>query len=146
TGSVWRSWLVAAVFLVHPLQVDTVAWVTERKNVLSTFFWMLTLLAYARYVRSSEGEPQRHRDTEEKQKKTGLRASVPLWFTLALVFFALGLMSKPMLVTVPCVMLLLDYWPLNRFRYQGSGIRVRGSLLVLEKVPFFAMAIVVGLI
>jgi Flp pilus assembly protein TadD len=147
TRKMWVSWFVAALFAVHPLQVDTVAWVTERKNVLSTMFWMLTLLAYARYARGSEREPQRHRGTEsEGIQKKSLCASVPLWFALCLVFFALGLMSKPMLVTVPFVLLLLDYWPLGRFGVQGSGFRVQGSRLVLEKIPFFAMAIAVGLI
>ncbi len=88
----WPSAFVAALFALHPLHVESVAWVSERKDVLSTFFWMLTLWAYARY------------------------AEAPKWDTylLTILFFALGLMAKPMLVTLPFVLLLLDYWPLNR--------------------------------
>jgi protein O-mannosyl-transferase len=92
TGQRWRSALVAALFALHPLQVNSVAWVAERKNVLSTVFWMLTLLAYVRYT------------------------ARPGWgrYTLVFALLALGLMAKPTLVTLPCVMLLLDFWPLRR--------------------------------
>jgi tetratricopeptide (TPR) repeat protein len=92
TGAVWRSALVAALFAVHPLHVESVAWVSERKDVLSTFFWMLTLLAYGWYAR-----------------RPGLGR-----YTAVMASFALGLLAKPMLVTLPCVLLLLDYWPLRR--------------------------------
>ena len=93
TGSIGRSAMVAALFAVHPLNVESVAWVAERKNLLCTLFWLLTLWAYLRYVRR------------------------PDWkrYSLVVVSFALGLLSKPMVVTLPFVMLLLDYWPLGRF-------------------------------
>src|SRR5881227_556777 len=93
TGSLWRSAFVAAVFAIHPLHVESVAWVSERKDVLSAVFFMLTLAAYARYTR---------------------RSSIANYLLMTF-FFALGLMSKPMLVTLPFVLLLLDYWPLARF-------------------------------
>ena len=95
TGTVWRSALVAALFAWHPLHVESVAWVTERKDDLSTFFGFLTLWAYLRHV---EGGGKR-------------------FYWLALFCFALGLMAKSMLVTWPCVLLLLDYWPLHRLRF-----------------------------
>ena len=98
TGFLWRSAFVAAVFAIHPLRVESVAWVSERKDVLSGLFFMLTVGAYGRYV--------------EKSKVQDPRSKV--FYGLALVFFALGLMSKPMLVTLPFVLLLLDYWPLGR--------------------------------
>src|ERR1035438_1950804 len=93
TAAIWRSAFVAAVFAVHPLHVESVAWVAERKDVLSGFFFMLTLWAYVRYVRNP--------------------GSLIRYLAVAF-FFALGLMSKPMLVTLPFVLLLLDYWPLCR--------------------------------
>jgi tetratricopeptide (TPR) repeat protein len=92
TGTVWRSAAVAALFAVHPLHVESVAWIAERKDVLSTFFWMLTLLGYVRYA---------------KHRSVGR-------YLLVMLFFALGLMAKPMLVTLPFVLLLLDLWPLGR--------------------------------
>src|SRR5205823_12097795 len=95
TGSRWRSAIVAALFALHPLQVNSVAWVAERKNVLSTLFWILTLLAYVRYA-----------------AKPGLAR-----YALVFVLMALGLLAKPALVTLPCVMLLLDFWPLGRLRW-----------------------------
>ena len=88
TKSLWQSAFVAAIFAIHPLHVESVAWVAERKDVLSTFFWMLTLGAYVFYV-----------------ERRGLKR-----YLLILFFFALGLMAKPMLVTLPFVLLLLDYW------------------------------------
>jgi tetratricopeptide (TPR) repeat protein len=124
-GAVWRSALVAALFALHPLHVESVAWVSERKDVLSTFFFLLTLGAWVRYV-------------QKRASGVWRLASGDYW--LALVFFALGLMSKPMLVTLPFVLLLLDYWPLERFKVQGSRFRVQS--LVWEKVPFFALAAV----
>ena len=93
TRAVWPSAVVAALFAVHPLNVESVAWVAERKNLLSTLFWLLTMWAYVVYVRRSGW----------------------LRYLLVLGAFVLGLMSKPMLVTLPCVLLLLDYWPLGRF-------------------------------
>ncbi|MGO9689962.1 MAG: glycosyltransferase family 39 protein, partial [Syntrophobacteraceae bacterium] len=91
TKSPWKSAFVAALFAVHPLHVESVAWVAERKDVLSTFFWMLTMGAYIHYV-------------EHPRLKN---------YLAVLIFFALGLMAKPMLVTLPFVLLLLDYWPLQ---------------------------------
>ena len=105
TGALWRSAFVAAVFAIHPLRIESVAWISERKDVLSAVFFMLTLGLYVRYVRYP---------------------SVKRY--LAVVSsFALGLMCKPTLVTVPLVLLLLDYWPLHRFRPyfpQGSGYKI----------------------
>ena len=93
TGAFWRSAFVAVLFAVHPLNVESVAWIAERKNVLSTLFWMLCMLAYASYAKKPE------------LKK----------YLLIFVPFILGLLAKPMLVTLPCVFLLLDFWPLKRF-------------------------------
>lgn len=118
TGSRWPSALVAALFAVHPLHVQSVAWVAERKDVLSTFFMLLTILAYWRYC-----------------SKPG----VARYAAVALAY-ALALMSKSMAVTMPALLLLLDYWPLERWR------RVRTRTLLLEKLPLFLMAAVVGTI
>ena len=137
TGAVWRSAFVAALFALHPINVDSVAWVTERKSVLSTLFWLLTMWAYAGYAQRG-GPP-----------KAGLipsRAS-PWWrYLITLLLFALGLLAKPMLVTLPFVMLLLDYWPLGRFSFKQSlKSFTRASpvfRLVTEKIPFFALSAV----
>ena len=94
TGAIWRSAFVAALFAWHPLHVESVAWASERKDVLSAFFWMLTLIAYARYTKS---------DTRRTAVKNGLLSP---FYWLALIFFACGLMSKPMVVTLPFVLLL----------------------------------------
>jgi tetratricopeptide (TPR) repeat protein len=109
TGRIWSSALVAALFAVHPLRVESVAWVAERKDVLSAFFWMLTLFLYSRFVRATHS-----------------------WirYGAVVVSFGLGLMAKPMLVTLPVVLLLLDYWPLHRF----------GLASIREKIPLFAMS------
>lgn len=143
TGAHWRSAIVAALFALHPLHVESVAWLSERKDVLSTFFLFLTLGAYARAVGSPQpgAAAKGTLDSGPGTWNLGLRS----WDLIAaLVFFALGLMSKPMLVTVPFLLLLLDYWPLNRFRFAGSGQRTvdwRQLLrMVLEKAPFFALA------
>ncbi len=105
TGALWRSALVAALFGLHPLHVESVAWISERKDVLSTLFFMLTLLAYCHYVR----------------RPTVLR------YAAVFVLLALGLMSKPMLVTAPLVLLLLDYWPLGRIGVDGGRWTVNGG-------------------
>lgn len=123
TGKFWPSALVAALFAWHPTHVESVAWVCERKDLLSTFFMVLTLWTYGRYV----------------AKPT------PGKYFAALILFAMGLMSKPMLVTLPCVLLLLDYWPLNRLRLPSmNGDKNEGGVpwtkLVLEKIPFFALS------
>ena len=135
TGGLWRSGLVAALFALHPLHVESVAWVAERKDVLSTLFWILTLWAYLGYV-----------------KRPGVKR-----YLLTLVPFALGLMAKPMLVTLPFVMLLLDYWPLERIQLGQSFLghtgqshpsiiakkpRTQVFRLLMEKTPFFALAAV----
>jgi protein O-mannosyl-transferase len=111
TGTRWRSAFVAFVFGLHPLHVEAVAWIAERKEVLSGFFWMLTLWAYLRYVK---------------------RPSLAKYF-LVLLGLCCGLMSKPMIVTLPIALLLLDYWPLGRFG------RVPARRLILEKIPLFAV-------
>ncbi|MGO8763563.1 MAG: tetratricopeptide repeat protein [Limisphaerales bacterium] len=123
TRATWRSLALAALFGWHPLRVESVAWIAERKDVLSTFFLMLTLLFYAKYV-------------EEKQTESS-KSTASYW--TAVLMFALGLMSKAMLVTAPFVLLLLDYWPLKRipdFRFRISDF----IHLLREKIPFFALA------
>jgi Flp pilus assembly protein TadD len=168
TGAVWRSAAVAALFSLHPWQVETVAWVAERKNVLSTFFLLLTLWAYARYVevqslkskvQSPKSEVQSRRAERRGQKPEASNTlHAPrftlhafFYYVLALVLFALGLMSKPMLVTLPFVLLLLDYWPLGRSAEwgvrsaesgtgQGNSLATGWGKLWLEKLPFFAMS------
>lgn len=118
TDSLWPSAFVAAAFALHPMHVESVAWIAERKDVLSTFFWLLTMWAYVRFV----GRPK------------------PANYLLAIVFFTLGLMAKPMLVTLPFVLLLLDYWPLERFG--GRSV----FYLIREKIPFFILAFVSGIV
>jgi Tfp pilus assembly protein PilF len=118
TGALWRSALVAALFAIHPLRAESVAWVAERKDVLSGLLFMLTLGAYARYA----GRPS---------------ARGYCW---VLLFFALGLMAKPMLVTVPVVLLLLDYWPLRRSGAETGTLTRRLRALVVEKLPLLALS------
>jgi tetratricopeptide (TPR) repeat protein len=131
TGALWPSAFVAALFAWHPLHVESVAWISERKDVLSTFFALLTLLAYLRHAQRVTSAPVRSR----------FMFHVSRFYWLALIFFTLGLMAKPMLVTLPFVMLLLDYWPLRRV--SGVGFRVSGVPgLVLEKWPFFLLTII----
>jgi len=117
TGAIWRSAFVAAVFAIHPLRVESVAWIAERKDVLSGVFFMLTLLAYLYYVRV----PRVKR------------------YLVVVFMFACGLISKPMLVTLPFVLLLLDYWPLDR---------IKGQLWnrVAEKIPLIALSVVSSVI
>jgi protein O-mannosyl-transferase len=148
TGALWRSAAVAALFALHPLHVESVAWIAERKDVLSTCFALLTLWAYARYVDESRTRAQ--------------RPARRLFYGLTLALFALGLMSKPMLVTLPFVLLLLDFWPLERWRVvrlnpsaAGGKTRKRVAIaespaspslgwLALEKAPFLALSAVVS--
>jgi tetratricopeptide (TPR) repeat protein len=131
TGAPWRSAFVAAVFAVHPLRVESVAWIAERKDVLSGVFFMLTLLAYARYV-------------------SGERSL--LRYLLVAFFFALGLMAKPMLVTLPLVLLLLDRWPLCRFGSHSlandANVARRSTFshLVAEKIPLFLLGLLSSLL
>jgi tetratricopeptide (TPR) repeat protein len=138
TGSLWRSAAVSALFGVHPLRVESVAWVTERKDVLSGFFFMLTLLAYTLYVRNCA--------SSEVKRRVVTSSRMCLWASG--VFLALGLMSKSMLVTVPFVLLLLDFWPFGRLggaRGMDGEPAPRHRLLlsaVREKLPLFALALV----
>jgi len=119
-GFVWRSAAVAALFAWHPLHVESVAWVAERKDVLCAFFWLLTLLAYAKFC--EPGNP---------------RSKV--WYGVTVLAFCCALMAKPMAVTLPFVMLLLDFWPVKRI--SDFGFRISDFFrLLLEKVPFFALA------
>lgn len=134
THALWRSAFVAALFAIHPLRVESVAWVAERKDVLSGVFFMLTLAAYVRYVRN---------------RSVGR-------YLIVMLLFAFGLMSKPMLVTLPFVLLLMDYWPLGRLappvsrksQTQLRGWRNRSPLLPLlvEKLPLLALSAAAGLI
>jgi tetratricopeptide (TPR) repeat protein len=123
TGSLWRSLLVAALFSVHPLRVESVAWVAERKDVLSGFFGLLALLAYSNFVqRRSLGK-----------------------YALVVLLFCLALMSKPMLVTLPCVLLLLDFWPLRRLSLENFSWQ---KLLVCttEKLPLLILSVTTALL
>jgi Flp pilus assembly protein TadD len=138
TGALWRSAFVAALFALHPLHVESVAWIAERKDVLSTFFWLLTMAGYIYYVK---------------------RPAVSRYL-LVLLVFSLGLMAKPMLVTLPCVLLLMDFWPLGRFQLlqnvdqaarpfaEGMNPRRTKSLfpLIREKVPLLILSIIASLL
>ncbi len=135
TKAAWRSAFVAALFALHPLHVQSVAWAAERKDVLSALFFMLTLLAYARCVMPEfpAGNPA---------TQPAARARSLPFYVLSLMFFALGLMSKPMLVTLPFVLLLLDYWPLRRLAIDpGVGFAKRLAPLFVEKIPFLALVV-----
>jgi protein O-mannosyl-transferase len=120
TGSLWPSAFVAAAFALHPMHVESVAWITERKDVLSTFFLLVTLAAYANYVE---------------------RRSLFYYFT-AVLLFTCGLLAKPMLVTLPLVLLLLDYWPLNRFADRSTS----PYRIIIEKIPFLALSAISSVI
>jgi tetratricopeptide (TPR) repeat protein len=125
TKAPWKSAFVAGLFALHPLHVESVAWISERKDVLSTFFWMLTMGAYIYYVehRTEDGR-QRTGDGEKWTSILRFPSSV-FRYSAVLVFFALGLMAKPMLVTLPFVLLLLDYWPLERLDQKKSARQTR---------------------
>jgi Flp pilus assembly protein TadD len=154
TAANWRSALVAALFALHPLHVESVAWISERKDVLSTFFGLLTLLFYAGYAQrvTSDGWPA-FAALRRGEQVTGIEETTPapgslrvtchasLFYGLALLFFALGLMSKPMLVTLPLVMLLLDWWPLGRVSSVECRVS-RARHLVVEKIPFFILSMI----
>ena len=146
TGASWRCAFLAALFALHPLQVDTVAWVAERKNLLSTLFWLLTIWAYARYAQKRP--PAESLEPLKKQlSPTRHLQGPPLDYILTLVFFVCGTMCKPVLVTLPFVLLLLDYWPLQRF-HPASNRAACSALarLFLEKAPLFLLAAVSSLI
>jgi tetratricopeptide (TPR) repeat protein len=131
TGALGRSFLVAALFALHPLHVESVAWVTERKDVLSTFFWLLTMWAYLWYAANR-----------------GMKR-----YLLVLAGFSLGLMAKPMVVTLPLVLLMLDYWPLGRWPGRGPTVAGPGAYpgvsikhLLWEKAPLLALAALVSVV
>jgi tetratricopeptide (TPR) repeat protein len=127
TGAHWPSAVLAGLFGLHPLHVESVAWVAERKDVLSTLFWSLTIWMYAGYAQKLAAG-SRHWSNE---------------YFLALIFFASGLMCKPMVVTLPFVLLLLDYWPLRRME-PGKIFAHRATLtrLICEKIPFFMLTVI----
>jgi protein O-mannosyl-transferase len=120
TGVVWPSLLAASLFAIHPTRAESVAWLAERKDVLSTFFMLLTIMSYTLYI-----------TYKGKHKYAKI-----IYYIFSLILFALGLMSKPMLVTLPCLLILLDFWPLNRAKYFQKNIH-----LYLEKIPFFLLTI-----
>jgi tetratricopeptide (TPR) repeat protein len=130
TGAPWPSWVAAALFAWHPLRVESVAWISERKDLLCGLFWMLTLWAYLRYAEEFKVQPA------FAEAAAGKRSKFKVFYALILLFFALGLMSKPMMVTLPFVLLLLDYWPLGRLEF-GPKFSWRP---VMEKVPFLVLA------
>jgi tetratricopeptide (TPR) repeat protein len=132
TGALWPAAFIAALFAWHPLHVESVAWVSERKDVLSTCFALLSLLSYATYA-------QKLAPAQSRQPRAGSPSPAPAYF-LALGFFALGLMSKPMLVTLPCVLLLLDFWPLQRFPKLPCQMTTL-TRLMWEKIPFFLLTL-----
>jgi tetratricopeptide (TPR) repeat protein len=172
TGWVWRSACVAGLFAWHPLHVESVAWVAERKDLLGASFWLLTLWAYGRYAKTRSAKPEgRSQKTavsgpqsEVQGSKLPFGASISqlpasCFYALSLVFFILGLMSKPMVVTLPFVLLLLDYWPLQRLQFpalHSSRFKVSASTgmpqpsdarqavpftrLFWEKAPFLALS------
>ncbi|MRR38775.1 hypothetical protein EG829_29830, partial [bacterium] len=122
TGSHWRSAFVAGLFALHPVNVDTVAWIAERKNLLSTFFWLLSMAAYVRYVR---------------------RPAMKAYLLLA-VIFSLGLLAKPMLVTLPFVFILMDFWPLGRVRLPKDGNAGPGGADESGRTPDTALTRIVA--
>ena len=134
TGATWRSAFVAAVFAWHPLRAESVAWVAERKDVLSAFFGLLCLWAWTAYAQLSK--------VQSPKSKVA--------YVIALLFFALGLMSKPMLVSLPIILLLLDFWPLGRVAApwapssatDETACRLPATSLLLEKAPFFLLTLV----
>jgi len=156
TGALWRSALVAALFALHPLHVESVAWISERKDVLSTLLFLLTIWAYSKYVGRRASSVQAPSPLEERRHFLHVSG----YYSLTLLFFALGLMSKPMLVTMPFVLLLLDYWPLNRLspwipdsgaKGVGHGATAQKQThhrtlatilgLIIEKIPFLALSL-----
>jgi tetratricopeptide (TPR) repeat protein len=169
TGQTWPSALVAALFAWHPLHVESVAWIAERKDVLSAFFWLTTMWAYLWYARARlylpphsalsppggraedpDGPSEREGDADDGQltrrpavapdaRVSSGRAAV-LRYVLVMLSFGLGIMSKPMVVSLPFVLLLLDFWPLGRYWPQSTGSWLPPGRLITEKLPLFAMA------
>lgn len=146
TGAPWRSFAVAALFALHPLHVESVAWVAERKDVLSTLFFFLTIWAYAGYVTKRAGAAQLQAVAGSTQEPATNREATR-FYLLALALFGLALMAKPMVVSTPFVLLLLDYWPLGRIVDCPEGFRIKQALALLrEKIPFLLMAAASSLI
>jgi hypothetical protein len=171
TGATWRSGFVAALFGWHPLHVESVAWISERKDVVSALFFLLTIWAYVRWVQSATVAT--HQSPVREPTVPRHRRPVRFYF-LAIMLFILGLMSKPMVVTLPFVLLLLDGWPLCRLQRktaepsanasQSSGVSAESRTfrpgraswrrpagtplrtLLLEKLPFFALALIAGVV
>lgn len=132
TGAMWRSAIVAAIFAWHPLRVESVAWISERKDVLFLFFLLLSLWSYTRYTRAGSSAP-----TDSPNERTIFEIPPRTsFYSGSLLFFILGFLSKPMVVTLPFLLLLLDYWPLQRLNWRT----LRG--LLAEKVPFFGLTVI----
>lgn len=153
TGSVWKSAFVAVLFTLHPMHVESVAWIAERKDVLSTLFLFLSLYTYTHYVRFAS--------IIDKVKASKTKQNINVFYFLTLLFFLCGLLSKPMLVTLPFLLLLLDLWPLGRFnpvnmnkplspkKQKISASQNNVSItnnLIIEKLPFFILSLVSGII
>jgi hypothetical protein len=156
TQAKWRSAAVAALFAVHPLHVESVAWASERKDVLSALFGLLTLIAYTKYAHAKDVDRASRSSRESRSW-----ANPWFWYGLAVVALALGLLSKPMLVTWPFVLLLFDFWPFHRMRFlaepqptstkkvaeKDKNLKIsRWSFLLIEKIPFFALSIASSII
>ncbi len=131
TGAPWRSAMAAALFAMHPLHVESVAWVSERKDVLSTFFGLLAMLAYVWFARETASD-----STDKVNSRASQVGRKTTAYALMILCFAMSLMSKPMFVTLPFLLLVIDWWPLNRMRSSRSWFR-----LVLEKTPLLVMSV-----
>ncbi len=154
TGMLWRSAMVAALFGLHPLHVESVAWLAERKDLLSTFFWLLSVWAYVAYFQRSDprnpapdGAGDGGAKLPRENPPTTVTGDGRKYYWLSVFLFLLGLMSKPMVVTLPFVLMLLDYWPLNRisdFKFRSSDWAGKGrndglAGMIQEKWPFFGL-------
>jgi tetratricopeptide (TPR) repeat protein len=173
TALVWRGAIVAALFALHPLHVESVAWIAERKDVLSTFFFLLTIWAYVRNVEQVKTKDSLFISRVAQQgggtsslsprERAGVRGSsygLPspslrgnetrsssTWYRMSLVFFCFALMSKPMVVTLPFVLLLMDYWPLQRFDLRPADLALKKlQNLLLEKLPFFGLSLACSIV
>lgn len=143
TGSMWRSLAVAALFALHPLRVESVAWASERKDVLCAFFGMLCLMAYAKYAQVKSKRLDTSPNPLPDRGGEGQSRRALLWYWLTFFWLAMGLMSKAMLVTWPFVMLLLDVWPLRRTGSSTCDFRFSTlKPLFLEKLPFLALCLI----
>ncbi len=135
TGTIWRCAMVAALFAFHPLHVETVAWIADRKDTLSAAFWMLSMLVYTRYARNAAAHPA---------SSLGFLGYRFYW--LAIILFTCGLMSKPTVMVLPAILLLLDWWPLQRVKSERGSRIMSIRLLFYEKIPFIALGIVCAII